>query len=239
MTRTQQDQKPLGELLLSARLNKGLSRAQVSKATGINEGSLSRYERAGIDDDGQYPLSRKLALLCFFLEIPHLEAAFSCLDQEAFESYRGKTWEDELLDHPAHNYLLEEYTAVLRDCRLLRAALRSFYPDQLGSDATETSDVAWVRENALRIFEKQESFEAEMIARGSFVPLDYSFSWPGNSDDTQEPNQSQYSAHQPTQRATREGGPDRKDPNRPVAISQPSNAVLAATDKPKKGPTDG
>jgi len=53
----------VGSMIWRAREEKGVSRAQLAKTTGISQNSLAKYEKAG-EEDGQYPPLPKMALLC-------------------------------------------------------------------------------------------------------------------------------------------------------------------------------
>ena len=80
-------QKPFGEILREARKKRRWSRARLAKETGISENSIVRYEKAGIDDDGQFPPAPKLSVLAFELGLDPTEVLFGCLTGDEYEEY--------------------------------------------------------------------------------------------------------------------------------------------------------
>tara|TARA_R110000787_G_scaffold16622_47_gene51577 strand:- start:37981 stop:38928 length:948 start_codon:yes stop_codon:yes gene_type:complete len=124
MYRSKAEQVPFGELLTKARLDAGLSRAQLAKETGVSENSLQRYEKAGIEDDGQYPPSPKMAKLCFHLGINPWMALFGSLEEHDFYEYRAHVVIHEASAHPDFNYMMDQYLQVLKDNDVLKSALK-------------------------------------------------------------------------------------------------------------------
>lgn len=118
------NQIPLGTLLTQARLERKLSRAEVAQGAGIAENSLVRYEKAGLEDDGQFPPGPKLAALCFFLEIPPEKAMWSCLDEKSYWQYRETTWADAVCVHPEYVFIADENVELRRRLQIFRAFAR-------------------------------------------------------------------------------------------------------------------
>lgn len=179
-TRRKNLQTPLGELITRARIEKGLTRAQLAKEIGIGENSLVRYEKAGLENDGQYPPSPKLAKLCFFLGISPTKALFGCLSNDDFEfdHYRMQSNEDWLMDHPDHEYLLDQWFALMEDNFKLANTIKLLLgpaPEQ-GSQRAEFAE--WVRNEGRKVVEIQDAFYKRLADAGKHVlgePL-YSFS---------------------------------------------------------------
>lgn len=128
------NQIPLGTLLTQARLEKKLSRAEVAQGAGIAENSLVRYEKAGLEDDGQFPPGPKLAALCFFLEIPPEKAMWSCLDEKSYWQYREVTWADAVCVHPEYVFITDENVELRRRLQLFRAFARHQLRIPLGDE---------------------------------------------------------------------------------------------------------
>lgn len=141
------DNIPLGEILTKARFDKRMTRAEVAREAGISENSLVRYEKAGIEKDGQFPPSPKLAKLCFVLDIPPLKALLGCLDDDDYDDYRGRTWEEWLMGHPDYEYLTNQWFAVVRENFKLTQALKTLL-------SPPVEDGTWKREYAERTVEE-------------------------------------------------------------------------------------
>lgn len=179
MARQKNAQIPLGELLTKARMERGLSRAHVAKEAGVSENSLVRYEKAGLEEDGQYPPSPKLAALCFSLEINPLTALLSCLGEDEYGKYYLQTHEDWLMEHPAHNYVSDQWFALLRDNHLLRETVRVFV-DPEGAKKKFGSDVVdWIKEEAKKVVDAEDAFEKRMLERKVFHPNTHGMAIPG------------------------------------------------------------
>ncbi|WP_296994249.1 helix-turn-helix domain-containing protein [Thalassospira sp. UBA1131] len=186
MSRRKNAQIPLGELLTKARLEQGLSRAHVAKEAGVSENSLVRYEKAGLEDDGQFPPSPKLAALCFSLEISPLTALLSCLGEEEYKDYYMKTHEDWLMDHPAHNYVSEQWFALLRDNHLLRETVRVFVDPDKAKEKFGSDGVEWIKEEAKKVIEAEDAFEQKMLERKVFQPNMHGMGIPGPVRSSEE-----------------------------------------------------
>jgi transcriptional regulator with XRE-family HTH domain len=166
MPRQKNDQIPLGELLTKARLDKHMSRAQLAKETGIRENSLMRYEKAGLEKDGQYPPSPKLAKLCFALDISPLTAMFSCLEREEFWGVKNHTFENWLMDHPDVEFVLDEAATLAKENRKLAATLRLFLGPDPKAGSYEEEMLNWLKGEARRIIEIQEAFDKRLADNG-------------------------------------------------------------------------
>ncbi|MFD2204674.1 helix-turn-helix domain-containing protein [Kiloniella antarctica] len=180
MARQKNDQIPLGELLTMARLEKGLSRAQLAKETNVSENSIVRYEKAGLEKDGQYPPSQKLAALCFCLGISPLTALLSSLERDDYWMYYGETDQEWLMSHPAHSYLSEQWFALTRDNQLLREMLKVFLCPEKAAENFHEDDIEWMKEEARKVIEVQDKFESKMIDLGLFSPTQRTLSTPGD-----------------------------------------------------------
>lgn len=177
------DQEPLGELLRHAREKAGLSRAEVAQRAGITVNSLSKYERAGEEEDGYYPSSQKLASLCYALNLNPLKAIMSCMSRDEFWSYKGRVWEDDLLGHPDHEYVVKQYFALTESNRALSEIINVLMVPDHERTEEQQQYVDWYRKEA----ERRLDFEAEFIRRTQRVlnvpALEpHGFSWPGRPD---------------------------------------------------------
>ncbi|WP_170163586.1 helix-turn-helix domain-containing protein [Eilatimonas milleporae] len=154
--------KPLGHILQEARLTKGWSRKELSKRTGVGENSIVRYEKAGIEEGGQYPQAYKLALICHHLGVSAAEAMWSMLPEK---EYDARSWEDSeyLENHPHHAFLQEQYVQMLEDIHFLkhvtRLALDEEYPLYEG-------EYEWFKEEALRKINRLDAWEDRQAVLG-------------------------------------------------------------------------
>jgi len=232
MARRKNRQTPLGELITKARIDAGLSRAQLAKNIGIGENSLQRYEKAGLEDDGQYPPSPKLAKICFELGLSPLKVLLSSLSLDEYWTYLFKSSEDGLMGHPQHEYLIEQYGVLLSDNRSLRVLLEFLIKDKDELNSNELEYTEYLKGEARKIFEAQRKFEdafhimfreKKLEYSGIMFPGDERFGVaPGEDDPWLE---SDY-AH------LRKNGSDHEDPSRP--LQNTSKAVDAAPNHPKK-----
>mgnify|MGYP003117020459 CR=1 FL=1 len=164
-----------GELLSQARLDLGLSRAEVARETGISENSLIRYEKAGLDKDGQYPPGPKLAKLCLHLDIPAARAMWSCLSAEDYKIARADTGiSDDVVNHP-HSLLVSEQLEFLeKENRTLSTALRYLIDDEgdLVDEEFAQQMKAWIKSSVHPLLSGFQEFEKRMVAMGIFVPME-------------------------------------------------------------------
>lgn len=159
-------QRPLGELLYDARKNKGWTRAQLAEFTKIGTSSIVRYEKAGVDADGQMPQLEKLVALCFHLDISVPEAFWSCLSPEEFSDVSDRLYH-ELRDHPSYRYLKNQHDVLLKENRFLREAAKCL----LGANDEfpwDESDKEWLRSELKTVINRQEDFESRMLQWGLF-----------------------------------------------------------------------
>lgn len=156
----------MGELLLSARKDKTFTRVELAKLCKIGVNSIVRYEKAGIDpDDGQYPPARRLASLCYHLDIPMSEAFWSCLSTEDFAEIQMDAFPD-LLDHPEHAYLLDQYTKLIKDNHFLKEALKLIL--ELGERREFDRDTQhWLVSKLKKQFDRMDDFEGRMLQLGA------------------------------------------------------------------------
>jgi len=230
MTRQKNDQIPLGELLTKARLDAHISRAQLAKKTGISENSLTRYEKAGLESDGQYPPSPKLAALCFHLGISPMLALLGCVDYPDYWGFKGMTLESDVMDHPDHKYLGEENVTLSAENRKLRALLliltggnHNFDEDEARWLMGEVVEISKKRERIDKAIEKQYGSDGGMVV----IPGIPAERWNEVYPDRECPYADQT-----------ENGPDQKDPDRPESSTNNPEAVGAASTNPTKGRTD-
>lgn len=244
MNRQVNDQVPLGELLLNARLALRLSRADVAKATGINEQSLIRYERAGLDDEGQFPPSPKLAMLCFYLRLHPLRVLLSCLAYGDYWHVKGMFSEEKFQlesGHPDYDYMTGEVFRLRAQNDLFRVVLRHLFeiPDRELNDDVLKALVDRVR----RMLADEADIREEFAGFGIVTPQSCSFGIPGiPADRREEAAGARLSTEQlrmwfqrPFPSALEENGPDQKDPGRSLEKTKTQKAVGAASKRTRKG----
>lgn len=210
MARQKHDQIALGELLLTARLEMRLSRAEVAKETGIHENSLIRYERAGLEDGGQFPPSPKLAALVVFLGIDPLRALLACVPHEDYDVARMNA-SSNLWHHPDHDFVLTENGKLRDENAKMIAVVRAM----LGLDNLHPETLDWLKSEVSQYFDKDEEFRKKLLARRMYIEADLAVRTPPTSPI--------------------KNGPDQKDPSRSSLDPKPKNAVGAASKKPPKG----
>lgn len=171
MRRQANQQVPFGRLLSEARTEKNLSRAELARQTGIAENSLIRYEKAGLDKDGQYPPAQKLAKLCLHLSVPSSKAIWSCLSTEDFDEYEGELFDD-MMDHPHQLLTTEQMEYLERENQGLRESLRYFVDDIFGEEDPLNEVVReWIKKNIRPVINGYLDYENRMVAMGIFVPV--------------------------------------------------------------------
>jgi transcriptional regulator with XRE-family HTH domain len=235
MARQKNDQIPLGELLTKARLDKNMSRAKLAKETGLSENSLVRYEKAGLEKDGQYPPSPKLAILCFELGISPLSALLGCLDRTDFWVASLKTSEEWLMGHPQHLYLEDQYHAMKEDNQILVAALRYLTGQKPHPVSHPPEYLEWLRAKTVEVIERQDLYRERLIAaRMLDQQMQRGFCFPGPPDNPSrrgvmgEPFVTDYAA-------LKRNGPAQEEPGRSENSKNNTEAVDAASTRPKKG----
>ncbi|WP_028880341.1 helix-turn-helix transcriptional regulator [Terasakiella pusilla] len=156
---------PLGELLLKARNAMGLTQVQVAKSVGISDVSLIRYEKAGIEETGQYPPSQKLAALCILLEIPPAQALYACLDETHDWKQSGIMWHDLIAERADFKFFVEDYKEIVNENRFLRAIIKGITDEGYTLD----EDVAdWLYEQAKALTRGDSGIKRGMVERGLY-----------------------------------------------------------------------
>ena len=176
-------QMAFGTLLFNARKAKGWTREELRDKCGVGISSIVRYERAGIDETGQYPRATTLAVLCITLEIDPLEAIMSCLPPRDFATAEGLSREQlGVLSHPQTRWLEGQFKKAVLDCTMYRSCLEQLLPAISDDDLSE--DLRWLKNAILPVMKRHHEFEARMLQLGIyFVPTDDFILPGGHSDD--------------------------------------------------------
>lgn len=226
MSRQANEQIPFGELLTKARLEKRMSRAQLAKETGIAENSLIRYEKAGLEDDGQYPPSPKLAVICYVLGMSPLRAMLSCIDADLYCDF-NHSLATEYADIPQYDYVMNENIELGNENRKLRSLVKILS----GANTNVHKEaVDWLKTEVKSIFDQEERFSDLCIRSHLYDHNDGIVSIPG-------PN---WREIEKARRSRMENGPDHHEGN-PGRLSKSTKheAVDAAsTSKPRKKRSD-
>lgn len=175
--RNRREQITFGELLVTKRLEAKLSRAQLSRQTGISENSLVRYEKAGLEQGGQYPTGPKMAKLCFQLGIPAASAMWGCLSGEEFSEYEFQSGHEDIHDHPGYAQLRDQYDYLQSESATYREALRFLISDHEDLDPSYKEEMrTWIEQEVSGLFDTFDKFQARMIANGiADVAGDYGY----------------------------------------------------------------
>lgn len=165
MTKDGKKGEPLGLLIYKARLEKGLSRAELSRMTEISDNSLIRYEKAGVDQDGQYPPGPKLAKLCFSLDLDPQTALLACLDNDRdYWHFEGMAF-NQVNSHPAVEWLEHQYTQALRDCNLMRRGLELLVPLTEDQQSTLSTKDKWFLSELQQCMSDHMDFTVAMLGQ--------------------------------------------------------------------------
>ena len=123
----------------------------MSKETGIGENSIVRYEKAGLEEDGQYPTSTKLAALTFSLGLSHAEVLLSCLSKTDFDKYASDLIDNDSYGLPLYRSFIEESIVYAHENAKLLMMLRVFLLEREGE--LEVTDEAenWIRDEFYRL----------------------------------------------------------------------------------------
>jgi transcriptional regulator with XRE-family HTH domain len=235
MSRQKNDQIPLGELLTKARLDKHMSRAQLSKETGISENSLVRYEKAGLEKEGQYPPSPKLAKLCFTLDISPLTVMFSSLSHNDYWKFKSVTSENWLMGHPEFEYMEEQWFTLVKENHKLAAALKLILGPKPKQGTVDAEMLEWTKTETRQIIKRQEAFDQRLKDAGFLDDWEnISFVSPGNPQHKGPKSPSSLCDYAEFTK----NGPDQKDPSRSKTPKNNTEAVDATSTRPKKGRTD-
>ncbi|MBV6633035.1 MAG: helix-turn-helix transcriptional regulator [Alphaproteobacteria bacterium] len=154
----------LGKALREAREKAGLSRVALCQKIGISENTLIRYERAGLEEDGQYPSSQNLAMLCLFLDLHPIWTLLKCVPEEhqeaAEQAFIDYSYEPSYQFH----FMQTQYLALLKDNQIQREALRILTKDPDELDDDEKYLKQWLVEQSQEIHDRQEAFDQRMLA---------------------------------------------------------------------------
>lgn len=163
--------KELGAILTDARERFGLSRAALAKRTGITEVSLARYEKAGLDVDGQYPPSPKLAVLTIELGLDLTRLLLACVPAEDYEQ-----WEHKVLEHdsdaPSTGFLMDQISKIRHDNSLLHMACRVLLKIEKENKSDfpyDDDDINWLRGQLEKAFIRHVSADMKLKA----LEIDY------------------------------------------------------------------
>jgi transcriptional regulator with XRE-family HTH domain len=156
-------QNPLGKVLLSARQKLGWSRARVSKEAGIGENSVVRYEKAGIEEGGQYPPAGRLAALAYALDIEPAEALASCLSKQDYKKFGSKTIDADPFGFPLYQSFIEEGVVYAHDNAKLRMMLRVLLLEREGTISVPKEAEIWIREEFYKISKAVERDEDDIF----------------------------------------------------------------------------
>ncbi len=170
---------PLGEVLRSHREKSGRSRADVAASTGMTEAAIQRYEQAGVDEDGTFPSSPRLAMLCLELDISPDLALRSCLSDIQHERYREKEFGASPFDHPAFEWILDQYVAYLRDIDILKHTLRIIISELDNPGSIEPELFEWLLTQARTIASVHDDFVGTAYERIGREPLEMDVMVPG------------------------------------------------------------
>jgi len=209
------NQDKLGDILSSARLQMGWSRARLSKATGISENSIVRYEKAGVSEDGQYPPAPKLAALTFALGLNAVDVMMGCLSPKDFDDMSSDLLVHHPYGFPLYRSFLEEGVVYAQECAKLRVMVRALLLERDGKVSLPPEAVEWIDDEFYAISREVEKDEEDDI----FYVVD-------DTDDEDFPFE-----------LPKENGPDQSDPSHSQSVPTISEAAPTAspTDKPKKG----
>ncbi len=152
---------PFGEQIVSARNMRNWSRAKLARETGISENSLTRYEKAGVDETGQYPIGQNLALLVFLLELDPKDALLGCLKDEDFERFSGND-PKAAYGYPLYRTLAEEHLVCVHDNAKLKSLVRVLLSEKEEKIQIRESDLEFIKKEFYSI-SKQVFVEDEIF----------------------------------------------------------------------------
>jgi transcriptional regulator with XRE-family HTH domain len=207
-------QTPFGEVLQSARVRRAWSRAKVAEETGIGQNSIVRYEKAGIEPDGQYPPASKIGSICFALGIPPEDALYACLSQSDFEKYATEAQSEDAYGYPLFRAMAEEGVSMAQENVKLRTMVRMFLLAMDGEVEMTDEAANWIREEFHKF-----GYEIQKDENDIFYAL----------EDTDE---------EELEQLVKRNGPDQKGPSRSKTHTTDEKAVGAASTKPKKDRID-
>jgi transcriptional regulator with XRE-family HTH domain len=209
-----------------------MSRADVAEMAGLSENSLIRYERAGIDDDGQYPPSPKLAQLCFALDLNPLTVLLSCLSYGDFWNSKTYLWEREFMlqGHPDYAYLESEVYRLQRENAMYKSALRVAYKIE-DPDLSKEGRIGLTKKVRTQL-ENEAALVAELEATGT-ISTAFGYPLPGIPVDRRE--EVIQSAQMKLRHPQKKNGPVQNEPSRSIPANQPKEAApTASQSKPQR-----
>jgi|GEM_PF-4172320 len=160
-------QVSLGNTLSEARASKGWTRLHLSKLSGINPSSIAKYEQAGnIDEDGRYPNSQKLAILCFHLGIAPSKVLWASLPNDEYWDVAINEGPD-VRDHPHFAFIEGQYESLIKENRFLREASKMLLGIEVREFPYDNEDAKWVRSELRSVISRQEDFESRMLQWGA------------------------------------------------------------------------
>ena len=164
-------QQPIGSIISNARKAKDWSRSKLSEETGITESSLVRYELAGIEEEGQYPPSPKLALICIALEIEPMLALVGCLPPKLSGYFEDQNFHNKWdYIHPQMDWMEKEYTQAIKDNMLLKNFVELVLENL--NEANLDKSEKWLVKEGKEIVKRHNDFEARMMQIGVFgIPM--------------------------------------------------------------------
>jgi len=158
---------PLGALLQGARRDKGLTRKEVAEKAEISPNSLVKYEKWGVDGEGQCPPADKLSKLCSILKLDPQAALLGSLSDREYARYQFHEF-DILSGHPMTVWLEGQFAKALRDCNILRSGLELVLEMIDPTDKKLSPTQRWMLKEIYKTKERHENFEARMIRIGTF-----------------------------------------------------------------------
>ncbi len=145
---------PLGDLIVRARTERGISRSKLAEMTGISENSLVKYEKAGVEPDGQFPPSPKLSAICAVLLITPVEALLGCLEGDEWEQYYYESTQKWVEGHPGYKLAMREIRDLAFENRLLVEAVRVIlFPNS--SDQHDEETIEWAKDEVRKLMIKR------------------------------------------------------------------------------------
>lgn len=204
-------QTPFGSILSSARQQRGWSRARLSKESGISENSIVRYEKAGIEADGQFPPAPKLAALCFTLGISTSDALLGCLPANEFDEFVKHSKPDDEYGFPLYRVLAEENVIFAHENAKLKAITRAFILQSEGNLELNKDVVGFLKSEFYSISPSVEKDDDDIF----YVDDDV------DDEDIDE--------------IVKQNGPDQNDPSRSNGSENNDEAVGAVSTSHDKG----
>jgi len=193
----------------------GLSRADLADLMEAKVVSITKYEKAG-EEGGQYPPFPKLAKLSFILNMNPSSLFWAALDKDTYETFtrddgpRGPV--SSLHNDDAMRGQMSSYYLIAKTMRKKGKDDREAKKLLADRDFAETADSKFSNlKDKFRLIDLFREVVKEEIHQAI------------NSNNA----------------ISMQNGPDQKDPDRPSTLKNNTEAVEAASTRPKKGRTDG